>query len=202
MSAPFKPTYLFDIGNVLLYFDYRRFTAAVAEHCSIPEEKMWEKASHLSRTLESEGLSTDDFLERIFEALGYTGEREFFIRSWQDIFTANAETFALVRALSKRGHGLYLLSNTNQLHVDYFLNQYDIFEHFDGHVFSHEVGCAKPDPKIYEMTAETLGLVPEETLYLDDLEANVNAGDAFGFRSVRYEGQTAGQLLPEVLWER
>jgi putative hydrolase of the HAD superfamily len=47
-------------------------------------------------------------------------------------------------------------------------------------VLSCEVGCAKPDPGIYTLAAERLGVVPAEILYIDDAEVNVHAAEELG----------------------
>jgi putative hydrolase of the HAD superfamily len=51
-------------------------------------------------------------------------------------------------------------------------------------VYSHEVGLAKPDPAAYALTAERLGVQPHEVLFLDDVEANVEAARAAGWHAV------------------
>ncbi|WP_374456690.1 HAD-IA family hydrolase [Nocardioides sp.] len=54
----------------------------------------------------------------------------------------------------------------------------------DDIVYSHEVGVAKPDPAAYELTAQRLGVAPGEVLFLDDVEANVDAARAAGWHAV------------------
>ena len=57
----------------------------------------------------------------------------------------------------------------------------------DDIVYSHEVGLAKPDPAIYDLTASRLGVEPEEIVFLDDVRANVDAAVAAGWRAVLHE---------------
>ncbi len=54
----------------------------------------------------------------------------------------------------------------------------------DDIVYSHEVGVAKPDPAAYELTARRLGVAPHEVLFLDDVEANVDAARLAGWHAV------------------
>ncbi len=54
----------------------------------------------------------------------------------------------------------------------------------DDIVYSHEVGLAKPDPAIYELTAARLGVRPGEIVFLDDVPANVAAARAAGWHAV------------------
>jgi putative hydrolase of the HAD superfamily len=54
----------------------------------------------------------------------------------------------------------------------------------DDIVYSHEVGLLKPDPRIFALAAERLGVLPEEVVFLDDVEANVDAARASGWHAV------------------
>jgi len=54
----------------------------------------------------------------------------------------------------------------------------------DDIVYSHEVGLAKPDPAAYELTVRRLGVEPHEVLFLDDVEANVDAARRTGWHAV------------------
>lgn len=97
-----------------------------------------------------------------------------------------------LRALEElRGrYRVYLLSNTNPIMWDGVLAREFAKlppkrreDYFDGMVTSFEAGAAKPDAKIFRYTAESLGIRPEETLFFDDSQANVDAARALGFRA-------------------
>lgn len=63
-------------------------------------------------------------------------------------------------------------------------------------VYSYEVGIEKPDPRIYLLTCERLGVHPGEAVFLDDLEANVAAAREVGMRAVLF--QTTAQAITDV----
>jgi HAD superfamily hydrolase (TIGR01549 family) len=54
----------------------------------------------------------------------------------------------------------------------------------DDIVYSHEVGLLKPDPRIFRLAAERLGVRPDEVVFLDDVEGHVAAARAVGYRAV------------------
>lgn len=200
MSDPAPwPDYLFDIGNVILHFDYRRFARRIAGDCSCAEEDLLSRLKEDYQRFEGRALSTAQFLELAVAQTGYRGLREAFIRAWQEIFEPNQPVIDLIEGLAEQGHRLYLLSNTNELHASYFLREYPVFRHFRGGVFSHEAGCLKPDPEIYREVIRKLGLLPERTVYIDDMPANVEAGAAFGFLAIRYQGQDPSAFAPRAL---
>jgi putative hydrolase of the HAD superfamily len=53
-------------------------------------------------------------------------------------------------------------------------------------IYSHEVGVEKPDPRIYAIACERLGARPEEIVFLDDVERNVEAASAQGWHAIQY----------------
>ena len=57
-------------------------------------------------------------------------------------------------------------------------------DYFDGIVTSFEARSIKPDAKIFHTVVETLGIKPEETLFLDDSQKNLDAASALGFRTL------------------
>lgn len=57
----------------------------------------------------------------------------------------------------------------------------------DDIVYSHEVGLGKPDPAVYALTAARLEVGPEQIVFLDDVEVNVDAARAVGWHAVLHE---------------
>ena len=66
-------------------------------------------------------------------------------------------------------------------------------------VYSHEVGLQKPDPRMYALTCERLGVQPSEIVLLDDLEANVTAARAFGMNAVLFQNNVQAMAEIEAL---
>ncbi len=73
---------------------------------------------------------------------------------------------------------------------------YPSMDAFDVQVISAEVGLAKPDPAIYELTLNRLGIAPSEAVFVDDFAENVQAANQMGIRTVRFV--TAEQALRDV----
>lgn len=55
---------------------------------------------------------------------------------------------------------------------------------FDTHIWSYQHGCAKPDPAIYRLLLQGLGTAPEETLFLDDKQINIDAAHRIGMQAL------------------
>lgn len=198
MNQPTPRDVIFDIGNVLLFFDFQIFARKIAGQCGFPatellprlEEHMWE--------LEARGLPVDEFFPRAAQRLNYCGNPADFVRAWQEIFEPNEPVIEFATQLKASGHRLFLLSNTNPWHAEHFLARYPVFALFDDRVFSHEEGCAKPEARIFQIARERFGVSPGDTLYIDDRLENVEAGRLAGFRVFHYQGQDVGDLWAAV----
>lgn len=89
----------------------------------------------------------------------------------------------------RSSYGIYLLSNTNpimwnaKIAGEFRKQGRDIGAYFDGLVTSFDAKCLKPGAAIFEYACSTLGIIPEETLFLDDSLANVEAARALGFHA-------------------
>ena len=176
---------IFDIGNVLLSFDFGRVLRRILPHCGVTPADFSMRLEPLKMDLESGRISADAFLDRASVVLAYQGSRSELVRAWQEIFEPIEQTHRLVDGLASRVP-LYLLSNTNGLHAEYFLGEYPVFRHFKDRVFSHEAGLMKPDPDIYRHALEKFGLAAGEAFFVDDLAENVEAARGQGIQSHQY----------------
>ena len=180
-------TILFDIGNVLLRFDYKDALHSLipAEHGDAAERLRLLDAKR--DDLESGRISGEDFVEWSLQTLDTRASAEDFIAAWRSIFTPIHETWALARQWADEGHRLILFSNINPIHHPWIFEAYEIFPLFHGAVMSYEIGCMKPHASFYEKAIARYNLVPEETFYIDDLAANIDAGRRFGFHCHQYD---------------
>lgn len=101
---------------------------------------------------------------------------------------------ALLRALRERGdYRTFLLSNTNLPHRETFLRRFrerfafPLEELFETAFYSDELGCVKPDRKIFEKVETATGIVPAETLFVDDNAKNVAAARECGWNAYRLD---------------
>ena len=113
------------------------------------------------------------------------------------------ERLRALRQLRKR-YGVYLLSNTNPIMMNGFIAEefrqeegMEMKDYFDGVVASYVAKCYKPDREIFDYACEKCGIKPEETLFFDDSQANVDAARALGFYAV-----APGTEFTEILSRR
>ena len=103
------------------------------------------------------------------------------------------ENAELLRKLRAKGYKLYLLSNTNEMHIDYYTEYLKqqfgsdlLSELFDRAFYSHEISYRKPNREAFEYVLKTEGLRPAETLFIDDLEHNVLGARQTGMQAYHH----------------
>jgi len=115
--------------------------------------------------------------------------------SWSQMLRGEIpETVELLAALRERGHRLLALTNWSAETFPVARQRFAFLDWFEDIVVSGEVGLAKPDPRIFELTIQRGRLEPSRTLYIDDLERNVEAARALGFRTHRFDSPAGLRL--------
>lgn len=182
-----KKAALIDIGNVILLLDFESsLSRLVPDQLADPAGRI-QSLLEKKDELESGEMKCADFIKWASRKLQFKGTPAEFTEAWNDIFTLNTAMADSLRALKARGVKLILLSNTNQMHVDHFTKTYpEVFDLFDGAVYSHLVGMNKPDPRLYQHAIQEYALDPAHTLYIDDLPENITTGLQLGFQAWRY----------------
>ena len=180
-------TFLYDIGRVLLDFDLVSSLARLLPPGTADSALRLGRVLERNDEFESGRIAPDEYMAWAIGVLGSDASPEAFREAWQRIFTPNPSMWDCVRKLAACGHRLILLSNTNAIHCPWMFETYPDFSLFDGAVLSFEVGCVKPRPEIYQHAVEAYGLVPEATLYIDDLPQNIATGRQFGFHCWQYD---------------
>jgi FMN phosphatase YigB (HAD superfamily) len=188
---------IFDVGKVLLDFDWNLALEKIAARSPLTSTQIVEQVTNDGDLIDYETgkITSTDFFQRQKKAFQYGGSWEELAASWCAIFTPLENNFALARQLAARCH-LGLLSNTNEAHVDYFEPKYDFPALFPVRIYSCRVGYMKPRREIYETMTKQLGVAPERTVFIDDLEANTLAAAELGWKTVHYR---PGLDLPAAL---
>jgi FMN phosphatase YigB (HAD superfamily) len=182
-----RMTFLYDIGRVLLDFDFENSLKRLFP------DGVDDPAARMSRMIarkdefEAGRIDVPTYIDWALATLGSSATAEEFTDAWQQIFTPNEPMWSCVRKLAADGHRLILFSNTNAIHCPWVFEAFPEFSLFPEAVLSYQTGFIKPQPEIYQFAIRTHALVPSETLYIDDLSPNIAAGRQFGFRCFQYD---------------
>ena len=103
------------------------------------------------------------------------------------------ERLKMLEKLREKGYKLFVLSNTNPIMYNHWIDNAfrqdgkSINDYFDGIVVSYQERTCKPDPEIFKRVIERYGLNPDETIMLDDSEANVESARNTGLKAKRID---------------
>ncbi len=185
---------IFDFGNVLFDIDLSRIDTHLqqfaGEQYAAARDQLLR--DHIFDLYETGGISTTDFLDTIRLSVHPPLQAEQVEFAWNSIFIGMpAARFEMLLRL-RQHYKVFLLSNINDLHehwiADYMVREHGISDYesryFDGVYFSHLIRLRKPNREIYEYVLADAELVPEETLFFDDMEINVAGARQAGIQAV------------------
>lgn len=179
-----------DMGNVLLQYNPQ---VPLDLYCGTEEEK---------RTIRKELFEGPEWVQGDLGNITYEGKFESISRrvpehmhaalkrciyEWDVCMKRVPGALEFCEYAKSRGLRLYVLSNAATDFYRYFPN-FAPFGYFDGIVVSADVHVIKPDVKIYAHLLKTYGLIPEECLFIDDLEANVEGARQAGMFGTVFRG--------------
>jgi glucose-1-phosphatase len=179
---------IFDLGKVLVDFDYAIAARALAARARVPADEVRHviDQSPLLVTYEMGQLATKLFYNQVCEATGFCGDIDEFGRLFGDIFTPIDEMIALHARLREARVPTYIFSNTNELAVAHIRRTFPFFSHFDGYIYSFEAGAMKPSAAIYEAVERKTGHSGDALHYIDDRLENVEAGRSRGWQVIHH----------------
>ncbi len=192
---------VFDIGNVLLKFDYHPYVKELLQDDDVIEHvnnAIWMTGywNDLDR-----GMNTDFIFQKMLEAEPeYEDEIRLVFDNVGQCIKKEDYAIPWIKDLKKRGYKVLFLSNYAEHTMNANPLPLDFLTYMDGGVFSCNEGIIKPDRRIYHILLERFGLVPEECVFLDDSKTNVIAAQTVGMNAIHFEGyEKARQELEEML---
>jgi glucose-1-phosphatase len=184
-----SPAVVFDLGKVLLDFDYGIAAAKLSARSRFTPAQVRQLLDHspLLYRFETGPMSEEAFYAEVCAKSGFSGSLIEFCQAFADIFSEIKLMTAMQASLRVRQIPTFIFSNTNSIAVRHIREKFPFFAHFDGYVFSYEEGAMKPDPKIYAVVERLTGQTGENIVYLDDRAENVEGGLARGWRALLHQ---------------
>jgi putative hydrolase of the HAD superfamily len=183
---------LFDLGKVLVDFNFDTGVQALHAACSISrdrlEEVLWDE--NCIRRYERGEISTSEFHTYLCETADLKLDFESFCRTWSSVFLPGMIVSESVLTALKRTYPLILVSNTNEVHVDFVRTNYRLLDYFDHHIFSYEVGSLKPEREIFERAIAVSGHPAEALFFTDDREENISAATELGINAHQFKSES------------
>lgn len=163
----------------------RKFAWAVGRHPVVVARHIWK--GRLVDRIERGEMTGKDIHGLFVSELGYKGDFARFKNLWCDHFTLDRGSFSILKSLALRVP-TYLLSNTNGLHIEHINARYAFPSLVKGAILSYKLKLRKPQREIYEAALRLSRTLPEETVFIDDLEENCEGARKAGLHAIRYRG--------------
>lgn len=204
-------TIIFDFGNVIIDLDLHRFEHNFHALLGIPQGSDLAKERAIYKIIasyERGQINTEVFINRIIKSSPQSVQALDVIQCWNSMLVGiKPEKLSFLKDLKKK-YQLYILSNTNPLHIEWVHkhltkvhNVDDFGNHYlHGVFYSHELKMAKPEPRIYHSVQLKLDIQPEEIFFIDDREENIQgARDAGWTAAIHDPGLPLRKTLHSIL---
>jgi FMN phosphatase YigB (HAD superfamily) len=173
--------YVVDLGNVLLKLDFERFVARAAERGTRTRDEIRERYIHgESKSRFERGQCTaDEFVGELREFLNWPktdASYEKLRDIWCDIFDEFPGAKDALEQLKVMGR-VWVLSDTDPLHIQWVSRNFSWALEVEQVLTSYERGKLKSDPGVFEGIVNESGMKPEQILFIDDLQKNVDAAN-------------------------
>ena len=182
-------TVIFDIGDVLVSANIKDYLVADPE---VPNEivdellKLW----FIDKDEVDDTMDLDTYREIVNKRIGVEFSKYIpkLFKYNVDCVTAFNYTIPMIQDLKDKGYKVYYLSNWSAWTHDLLqeAGKFDFLKFMDGGVFSYDVGYMKPDEEIYKILLNKYKINPEEAIFFDDREENIEAANKLGIHGVHF----------------
>jgi FMN phosphatase YigB (HAD superfamily) len=189
---------LFDLGNVIIDIDIPRTSQELFKLFRRPDlkDQILEELKPVLEDYETGQLSDELFINSLIRYARPQVYAQQIIRAWNAmLIDIPPERLEFLKLLRTQKYNLYLLSNTNGLHLSW-INNYmsknfntpslDVW--FDRSYYSHLVKRRKPHASCFEFVLQDAGLLADETLFIDDTLENIDSAKSLGIRTLYLTG--------------
>ncbi len=179
---------IFDLGGVVVRWDPAAIIASVFHDQKLRakvREGIFEHADWLE--LDRGTLGREDAIRRAAQRTGIdAAELTRLLIAVPPSLVPIPQTVELLYRLKARGYPLYCLSNMHVASIEHLEREQRFFEVFTGRVISCRLNLCKPEPAIYRHALQTYGLRAEDTVFIDDVEVNIEAAANVGLRTIQF----------------
>ncbi|OGS19546.1 MAG: hypothetical protein A3J83_02595 [Elusimicrobia bacterium RIFOXYA2_FULL_40_6] len=181
-------TFIFDIGNVLLFFDHQIIVKRFEKLSGMPAKKIYCSMFDpgFINGFETGRISEKNFYKTVCAKLGIKISFSQFREIFSNIFTPNASIYKLIKSL-KGKYRICILSNTDRTHFEYIQKRYPVINIFDSYYLSYKLNAMKPETRIFRTVLEGEKVKPKECVYTDDIKHNIIKANKLGINAIQFK---------------
>jgi len=175
---------IFDLGNVLVNYDNVDTFKAISELVNVSLDKIFAHYQTVEQAFSTGQLSGRGYYGLLDQIFGLSASYDSFAAAFCRNQQRNEAALDFVCELQRLEDVIVgIISNTNEVHASWLHANLPELKQFSSVILSNEVGLLKPDPAIFHLALNQLGVSPEQALFVDDLAENVAGGTAVGLAS-------------------
>jgi putative hydrolase of the HAD superfamily len=191
---------IFDLGGVILEGDVKKFAAHMINNSLTEDTSLYGVTSCESWKNWDKGILNKDQLIIDLATRHHIDDIHRLFSFFMSLTRPfSEECLSIIKKLKESGYRIYMLSNfSNDMYKLFIENNDSLSSLFDGLVFSFQLGLAKPDIKFYQALLNQYKLIAEESIFIDDSEANVTAAVSLNIRGIVYKPGTLSEALKNL----
>ena len=188
---------VFDLGGVLLNWHPTKLLQQVWPHRLTDDTSAKAMAGLIFESFKPQSdwaqfdlglIAPDDLAVKIANRVGVsTAEMTSLIESIPQHLAPLKGTVEILSELKSAGHDLFFLSNMPASYADYLESTHDFFQYFSDGLFSARIQLIKPSPQIFQRANAQFKVSGQDTLFIDDVQHNVDAAEAHGWTGIWFE---------------
>jgi putative hydrolase of the HAD superfamily len=180
---------VFDLGGVVVRWDPDAIISSVFRDAATQAKVKDAVFSHADwLELDRGTLGRDEAVTRAAQRTGIpVADVTRLLHAVPPSLTVFPDTVALLQRLKGKGYPLYCLSNMHYASIEYLEQNETFWDLFDGRVISCRLQLCKPEAGIYEHLLSTYDLEPAQTIFIDDMQKNLDAAAKLGIRTIKFE---------------
>jgi len=180
---------IFDLGGVVVEWNPQAICAQAFDDPALRQTAMTHILQHPDwLALDRGTLKREDAIQRAATRTGWSPAAvAAFFDTVLSSLRLKGDTVALMQRMHAAGHSLYCLSNMPHHALTYLEQTYTFWDLFSARVISCQVGMCKPEPGIYAHVLQHCGIEAAHSVFIDDMQVNVDAAAAFGIHPLRVD---------------
>lgn len=180
---------IFDLGNVLLNFNPEEYLKTKI----IEDDKVSEVHKEIFKSkewimLDRGTITEEEAINILVKNSSQNGELiRLAFENWYELLTPIEDSVMILKKLKNAKYKVYFLSNFHMLAFEYITKKYDFFNFFDGGIVSYREKLLKPEEGIYKRVIEEYQLNPVESIFIDDVQANIEGARKLNFETILFK---------------
>ncbi len=202
VRASIAKALVFDLGNVLIKIDFMRCVRYWSRRGHIPPDQIIARfrADRHYEAFERGQLSPEAYFAVLRRQIGIQLDDTEMTVGWNRIIEGEKPGIRECLLALKPHFPLYVLTNTNAVHAaEWGRRHQSLLKHFNRVFVSSDMGCRKPEARVYQKVLNAIALPAEQVVFLDDTRANVDGAAACGLQAILVERPADIHALVQTL---